>query len=277
MENDLKIIRVFPRRTKATPTDDLVRVGFPDLFDTYADEIHISVTFKWDIPMTERLSIAWSRYGKTIVGGPALDDRGGDFTSGMYLDKKYVITSRGCPNNCYFCDAWKREGREIRELPIVEGSNVLDNNLFACSDAHVRSVFSMLKKQKNIEFTGGLEAARLKDWHVNSLLEIKPKQMFFAYDAPDDYEPLVEAGKRLLSAGFTRNSHSMRCFVLVGMTNDTPSKAQQRLHATMQAGFMPMAMYFRPDVLTPISREWRDLIRQYSRPAIMQREYLSCG
>lgn len=42
---DKRIIRVFPRRTNATPDDELVRVReTPSLFDE-ADEVHISVAF----------------------------------------------------------------------------------------------------------------------------------------------------------------------------------------------------------------------------------------
>jgi hypothetical protein len=56
----LKIIRVFPRRTKATPTDDLVRINcYPGLFDE-ADEVHISVTWTWDLPRAEQLAKAWT-------------------------------------------------------------------------------------------------------------------------------------------------------------------------------------------------------------------------
>lgn len=69
----------------------------------------------------------------------------------------------------------------------------------ACSDQHIREVFAMLKRQKygRVMFTGGMEAARLKDWHVEGLRNLHPKEIFFAYDTPDDYEPLVEAGKKL--------------------------------------------------------------------------------
>ena len=38
----MKIIRVFPRKTNATPDDDLVRIGTePGLFDE-ADEVHVN-------------------------------------------------------------------------------------------------------------------------------------------------------------------------------------------------------------------------------------------
>jgi len=50
----VKIIRVFPRKTNATPEDDDVRFSGPGFFDK-ADEVHISCTFTYDRPMAERL------------------------------------------------------------------------------------------------------------------------------------------------------------------------------------------------------------------------------
>jgi hypothetical protein len=43
---------------------------------------------------------------------------------------------------------WKREGNIVKELPITEGYNILDDNLLRCSEKHVKKVFEMLKKQK---------------------------------------------------------------------------------------------------------------------------------
>ncbi len=55
----MKVIRVFPRKTSATPTDDGVRIGVgPGLFDQ-ADRVEISVTFTWDLPAAERLAREW--------------------------------------------------------------------------------------------------------------------------------------------------------------------------------------------------------------------------
>lgn len=266
----MKILRVFPRRTKASPDDADVRVGLPGMFDE-ADEIHISVTFKWDLQKAEMLSKNWEQIAPVKIGGPATEMAGGKFVPGMYLKKGYVITSRGCPNKCWFCDVWKREGG-IREIPITEGHNVLDNNLLACSDSHVRKVFKMLRVQKGVEFTGGLEAARLKDWHIEELLKIKPKQIFFAYDEPKDYEPLVDAGKHLIGAGLV---NGLRCYVLFGFKGDTPEKAHSRFIETMKAGFMPMAMFYRENGFRPMTKKWHDLQWLYSRPAAMRKEYQS--
>jgi len=266
-----RIIRVFPRKTKATPIDDLVRIGKgPDLFDE-ADEIHVSVTFTWDIPMAEKLAREWNHVAPVKMGGPALNERGGDFVPGMYLKPGYVITSRGCPNRCWFCSVPKREGREIRELPITEGWNVLDDNLLACSDDHIRVVFAMLGRQRQpVEFTGGLEAARMSNWVAGGLTTLKIKQMFFAYDTPDDLEPLQNAGRILQSYGFKIHpqSHSLRCFVLCGYKGDSIGHAEYRMKKTMQAGFTPMAMLWK-DETGKQDKEWKKFQREWARPAII--------
>lgn len=267
----MRIIRIFPRKTKATPDDEDVRIGCgPGLLDD-CDEAHISVSFSWDLEIAEHLAEQWKYAGKVLMGGPAVGTRGFEFVPGMYLKHGYVITSRGCPNKCWFCEVWKREGN-IRELQIKDGWNVLDDNLLACSERHIRSVFSMLTKVKStghrIEFTGGLEAARLRQWHVDLLRSVKPKQLFFAYDTHDDLDPLYAAGKLLLESGFTRASKSLRCYVLCGYPKDTFESAEIRMRQSIDAGFVPMAMLFR-DRSGNVTKEWKAFQRIWTRPAII--------
>lgn len=272
----MRIIRVFPRKTKATPVDDLVRIAkAPGMFDE-ADEVHISVAFTWDIPLAERLSKMWSAVAPVKVGGPAFNEPGGDFTPGLYLRKGYVLTSRGCPNRCWFCQVWRREGTTVRELPITEGWNILDDNLLACSDKHIKDVLTMLKNSKpqngeRRELTGGLEAARLKPWHVDLLAMARPKQTFFAYDTPDDLEPLIAAGKMLNEAGFSAlgGSLRLRAYVLCGYPGDTMEQAGQRMVDTYKAGFLPMAMLYR-DKTGKRESAWGRFVRSWSRPALIK-------
>ena len=68
----MRIARVFPRRTSATPDDELAFVGDPPLFLPTADEVHVSCTFTWDRPQAQRLARAWANHGYTVrIGGPA--------------------------------------------------------------------------------------------------------------------------------------------------------------------------------------------------------------
>ncbi|MDR2887687.1 MAG: hypothetical protein LBV26_06795 [Bacteroidales bacterium] len=265
----MKIIRVFPRQTNATPTDEDVRINAPpSLFDE-ADEVHISVAFTWDIPQAEFLYSQWSNAGfNTKMGGPAFNEKGGDFIPGMYLKKGYVITSRGCNNNCWFCSVPRREGNELRELPITAGWNILDDNLLACSESHKSAVFEMLKRQAyRPQFTGGLEAKILTKKDAARLFELKPVTMFFAYDEPADYEPLIEAGKLLRQAGFKSSNHQARCYVLCGYRGDTFDKAERRMYQAWEAGFFPFAMLYR-DFKGEYKQDWKQFQRQWANPFI---------
>ena len=263
----MKIIHVFPRRTNATPTDELAFVGDPTMF-AEADKVHISVTFTWDLPQAERLEKQWRHIAPVEIGGPATGQQGEDFTPGMYLKSGYVITSRGCPNRCWFCGVWKREGNAVRELPITEGYNVLDDNLLACSEGHIKAVFAILARQKRRPlFTGGLEAARLKPWHVEELVKLKPKEMFLAYDSPSSREPLYEAGKMLSKAGF-KTCHPLRAYVLIGYPGDTLEKAEMRLVDCLKAGFTPMAMLYH-DKTGKRDPAWIKFTWPWVRPAII--------
>jgi hypothetical protein len=267
-----RIIRVFPRRVKkATPDDVLAIVNRrPELFDE-ADEVHVSVTFERDLPRAEELAKDWRAVAPVRIGGPATGERGGDFEPGMYVKRGYVITSRGCPNRCWFCSVWKREGDAVRELPIRDGWNVLDDNLLACSDSHIRAVFDMLAKQPRNnppQFTGGMEAKRLKPWHAAAMRKLRPKQVFFAYDTPDDLEPLREAGRIMLGAGFTVASHALRCYVLCGWKSDTEAAADKRMIQAMDAGFTPMAMAYQ-DKRGKMGGGWAAFQRKWARVAII--------
>lgn len=263
-----KIIRVFPSKTRATPDDKDVRIRtYPGLWDE-ADEVHISVTFTWDIPWAEQAARFWEAVAPVKVGGPAYNEAGGEFIPGMYMKKGYVITSRGCPNRCWFCSVPKREGGLLRELPVKDGWIVTDDNLLACSDRHIDEVFSMLNRQSHRpQFCGGLEAKLLTPVMAGRLKELKPESLFFAYDTPDDYEPLVEAGKMLFNAGFTRISHNLNAYVLCGYKKDTFDEALKRMEDTWRAGFVPMAMLYR-DYKGEFSREWKQFQREWANPFI---------
>jgi hypothetical protein len=267
------IARVFPRKTKASPGDALAFFCEPPRDLPEISEVHVSVTFTYDLPKAEQLAESWRGVGVPVkLGGPATGQRGEDFMPGMYLKRGYVVTSRGCDNACWFCAVPKREGK-TRELPITDGFNVLDDNLLSCSERHIRDVFEMLKQQKEKPvFTGGLEAKRLKPWHVALLTEVKAARMYFAYDTADDLEPLIAAGKLLNEAGITRQSRKPSCYVLIGYRGDSFDAAEKRLRETWDAGFFPFAMLYR-NTDGETEQEWRRFQREWVRPVIVAAKF----
>jgi hypothetical protein len=268
-----RLIRVFPRKTKASPDDDLAYFGPPDLF-AEADEVHVDVTFTADLPKAEKLAEWWKHVAPVKVGGVALGDPGLDFLPGRYIRPGYTFTSRGCPRRCWFCSVWKRDPVP-RLLKIQDAWNILDDNLLACPEAHVREVFAMLARQKRrVEFTGGLEALALEDYQVGLLASLTPRpNCFFAYDPGDPFETLESAARRLLEAGFTRCSHRLRVYVLIGYPKDTLALAEGRLRQMLGIGFTPHAMLWSPE--TPSAEkyrpgpEWRRFQRLWARPAFV--------
>lgn len=250
------------------PVDEDAYFGLPEFFMPEYDEIHISVTFTWDINKGQNLLHEWRGKAPILrIGGPAFNNQGDEFVSGMYLKEGVTITSRGCPNKCSFCFVPKREGK-MRELPIVRGNIIQDNNLLACSKSHIDKVFRMLKTQRHIDFAGGFEASRVTSEIVEKLRGLKIYQIWLAHDAPNWNIGLVEAVERL-SKYFPRDK--IRCYVLIGYKNDTLIEAERRLKWAYSIGTLPFAMRYRNDKgLLFKERPWNLLARQWTRPAIMK-------
>ena len=268
----MKIARVFPRKTNMSPTDEDCYFGFPPFKCPQYDEIHISVCFTWDLPKIEQLIRQWEPYGKVRLGGPAYDDAGDGFVSGMYLKPGVTITSRGCLNDCPWCFVPKREGH-IRELPIHPGHIVQDNNLLACSKLHIQKVFAMLRGQHQIDFSGGFEADKITNSVVEDLRNLAIRHIWVSYDHPNQKNATQKAIERL-KRYFTRDK--VRCYVLIGHNGDTLDKAECRLREAYQMGSLPFAMRYRTDdtdwnrSFLFRERAWNLLARRWSRPAIIK-------
>ena len=266
----IKIARVFPKKMSMSPDDKDVYFGEPDLFTPYYDEIHISITFTWDIKRGEYLAEQWSEKGKVKIGGVVFDDTGGEFEVGKYVKRGIVMTSRGCPNKCPFCFVPKREGK-IRELEIKEGNIIQDNNLLACSNQHIRKVFNMLKSQKKVNFKGGFESTRIKDWIIEELRNLNIAEIWLSYDLPISDKSLIKTVNKLKKY-FSRNQ--IRCYVLIGYYGDTLEKANKRLRRAWEIGTLPFAQRYRTPSLdwnnTYLFKEkgWQKLQRAWNRPAI---------
>lgn len=260
----MKVVRVFPRRTKMTPADAYAFVGDPPLIRPEVNKVHISATFTWDIPEALRLARAWGQYYKTVhVGGPAFGSPCNGFEPGIYVKKGVTFTSRGCNNNCWFCLA-KREGR-IKLLPIRSGHIIQDNNLLQTGRRHIAEVFDMLKAQRrSAVLSGGLDSTLVDDWVAEQLRGLRIDQLFLSCDSYARLKPLQKAVKRL---SFLPR-RKLRCYVLIG--TESLQEAEDRLRAIWEIGCLPFAqLYQPPEQYIDYSPEWKRLARTWSRPAAM--------
>lgn len=270
MINPKDYIRVFPKRTSFTPDDDFAVIGEPGLFPPPERPVKISVTFTWHLNEAERLYRAWKAiYPNVDIGGPAIGgELAVDFIPGLFLKKGKVITSRGCTKDCPWCFVPKREGW-IKELPITDGNDVLDNNLLACSESHIRKVFEMLKRQKEpIKLSGGLDAELLQPWHVELLKKIRLKFVWFAADNIASLEKIEYAAGLMKDFGRDKK----RCYVLIGFNGETLIQAEKRLKQVYRFGFLPMAMLYQNDSMKRNDYyEFKKMQRYWSRPAIFRK------
>uniref|UniRef100_A0A6H1Z8B6 Radical SAM superfamily protein n=1 Tax=viral metagenome TaxID=1070528 RepID=A0A6H1Z8B6_9ZZZZ len=258
------MIRVFPRKTKWTPDDDLAFIGDPPLFRPANQPVYISVVFTWDRIEGERLLRAWSQYySDVLLGGPAFDSLALEFEPGQFIKQGVTITSRGCIRRCPWCFVPQREG-QIREIKIKDGWIVQDNNLLACSMEHLEKVFEMLPEQKRgITFSGGLDSRLLNKQKVKLFKKIKIHELWFACDTVDMLKPLMKA--RELFDWVPQNK--MRCYVLLGFDSEPIRNAEQRLETVYDMGFLPFAQLYQPEQRKVYSRDWLRLNRKWSRPA----------
>ena len=263
-----RILRVFARRTNLTPVDDLAFYDVPGLFVPEHDEVHVVVTFTWDIERGKWLRDCWQDVTDkpVLIGGAAFDDPcTGDFVPGLYLRHGVTVTSRGCINNCAFCFVPKREGR-LREIENFAVGNIIqDNNFLACSKEHKRRVYDMLKTQRQVSFRGGLESEFLTDWDVEEMRNLRIFDLWLACDSKPRIKPFLKACEKLVKAGFSQNK--IRCYALIG---DDMSENEERLQTIFRAGALPFAQLFQPREWKEYPREWRQYQRQWTRPAAMK-------
>lgn len=262
----MSIIRVFPRRTSYTPTDDMAFIGDPSLLRPEADEVHVSVTYTWDVAEGERLADAWSCYYPTVrIGGPAYGNISTSFIPGRYIKRGITFTTRGCNNRCSYCIVPAREGKLKEILNFKSGNIIQDNNLLQASSEHIERVFEMLRGQSAVEFRGGLDPRLITPEIAEGIRSTKPKRVYLAADTNDR---LYHLGRAITLLGLQR--HQVSVYTLIGH-GDTSSitRAYDRLVDVWNAGGLPFAQLFQPaDRWIEYSREWKKLARDFSRPAL---------
>ncbi len=263
----MTVIRVFPRGTSYTPTDEMAFVGDPPLFRPEADEVHVSVAFTWDVEEGRRLAEAWGNHYPVVrLGGPALSSESNGFEPGLYVKPGVTFTTRGCNRRCPWCLVPDREGGLVEIADFAPGWIVQDNNLLQASRGHLERVFAMARGQaRGVTFAGGLDARLVDDWVAEQLRGMTIAQLFLAADTEGALRPLEVAVKRLAMPRW-----KVRVFTMLAYRGETMGEATERLKAVWGMGGLPFAqLYQPPDHRIDYDHGWRNLARTWSRPAAM--------
>ena len=251
-----------------TPEDDMVYIGNPTLFRPEADEVHISVTFTWDMKEGYRLQQEWAQYYPVVkIGGPAISGSNGEFEPGMYLKRGVTITSRGCTRKCPWCFVPNYEGK-IKLLEIKDGHILQDNNILATPRSHQEKVYKMLGRQKEpAKFAGGVDTRLVDDWVAEHFKNMRTSYVFLAADTKGSLKSLKKAVDKLSFLGINKT----RCFVMIGYREETVEEAEYRLKSVWDIGCTPHSqLYQPPDKKIRYPQEWMELNRNWSRPAIIR-------
>jgi len=252
-----------------TPKDRLAFVGNPPLFRPQnIDEVHVSVTFTWDVKEGERLAEAWALYyPRVLLGGPVYGLQGDDFVPGRYVKEGVTFTTRGCNRKCPWCLVPGNEGK-LREIEdFAPGWIVQDNNLLMASRRHMKRVFDMLREQPHpAQFQGGLDARLVDDWVADQLKDMKIKQLFLAADTEGAMGPLAAAIEKLSYMKHWQR----RVFTMIGFGEETIEQAASRCERVWQMGGAPYAQLYQPrDHFIKYPREWKKLQASWASPAVM--------
>ena len=226
--------------------------------------LYQSIPFTWLLPEAEKR--AAEHKGPIVAGGPAVLLMGAPWaeTPGSvpydvltFHNPLATFTTRGCPNRCEFCAVPKIEGdfdqlHDWKPAPVV-----CDNNLLAGTQGHFYAVIESLKPFPYADFNQGLEARRLRPYHVDLLRSLKAVKIRFAFDHPSQETMVHDAIELCRMNGL----NDIGVYCLIGF-NDTPEDARARMDLVRSWGIRPNAMRYQPlDALVKnsfIAAEWTE-------------------
>lgn len=210
--------------------------------------LYQSIPFTWLLPDAEKQ--AKEHKGPVISGGPAVKLMGAPWSETpeyvpfdvlSFHNPLATFTTRGCPNRCTFCAVPKIEGDLVELNSWKPGPVICDNNLLASSSIHFTRVIDSLRPYQYVDFNQGLEAKRLKPFHVDLLRSLKSAMIRFAFDHFRSETSVHDAIELCRSHGLK----NLSIYCLIGFS-DNPGDASARLELCRSWGIRPFAMRYNP-------------------------------
>lgn len=159
-----------------------------------------------------------------------------------------AMTSRGCPRSCRFCHVAAKEGKCATRVANVSDFwngqkeiKVLDPNITACPEKR-----ELMRQYVNtgalIDFTQGLDIRLLDAEDINSLNQMRLKELHFAWDNPtDDLEDRFR--EYAMEARHRPHGKFGTVYVLTNF-NSTMTENLYRIYVLRDLGFDPYVMVY---------------------------------
>lgn len=165
--------------------------------------------------------------------------------SPLVKDSSIGFTSRGCIRRCPWCivpekesgiravariyNFWNRRHRKI---------TLLDNNLLAAPNWK-QTMEDMIAEGLEVDFNQGLDIRLLNEENVAYLMQLKIKELRFAFD-DIGYEKAVRRGIELL-LGNGLGSRKLSFYVLYGFTDDRTAVERVKILQSYNVEIYPMS------------------------------------
>jgi len=192
---------------------------------------------------------------KIIKGGTGYDitlklpleiDKIIDLDYSLYPSCDYSVQflTRGCIRKCLFCVVPQKEGFIHKVNPMKLKSNskfikLFDNNFFAYKNWK-ENVDILKSYNLPIEFNQGLDLRIMNEEQAEALSTLKIKNIYTAYDHPNDKEKVMNGLNILLQY---IKSYKITTYVLIGF-NTTPEEDFKRVEELRDLKVNPYVMPF---------------------------------
>lgn len=163
-------------------------------------------------------------------------------------DTAYGFLTRGCPRGCNFCIVENKEGQKSRKVADLtefwDGQKnivLLDPNFFACSEWRELSQ-QLIDSKAWVDFSQGCDIRIMTKEKIGFLMQMKIKQVHFAWDRYEDKEAIVPKFKEFKQAT-EWDYRKLGVYVLTNF-DTTVEQDLERIYILRELGYSPYVMIF---------------------------------
>ncbi len=167
----------------------------------------------------------------------------------------YGFLTRGCPRGCEYCHVGCKEGRKSYKVANLDmfwrgQKNIvlLDPNITACKDW--KPLFQQLIDSNAwIDFSQGLDIRLMDREKIKMLMQMKIKQVHFAWDRYQDKKEIVPKFKEFKElTGWDKRK--LPVYVLINF-NTTIEQDLDRIYTLRDLGYWPYVMVYNKENTKP--------------------------